>query len=174
MVLIDYSIARILLVFYLILASGYTSDLLGKQFKSYIKENRIFQHVVAFIMMFVLITVIGGVTDNFRAVMFSVFGYIWFLFMTKMDIQWNIIIIGGLLLATLYGNNYENDKKNMIASGLFEEEDIEKMEHNDGSHQTYIIIGILSLTMLGIYLYLAKKEGQYGGGQFDIMKFMLY
>lgn len=174
MISTDSSLARILLVFYMILASGYTSNLLGKQFKSYIKENRIFQHVIAFIMMFVLVIIIGGVTDNLKAVMYSVFGYIWFLFMTKMDIQWNIIIMGGLLLFILYENNSNNDKKYMEDSGLFEEEDIEKADRNNGFSQNYIYIGILSLTMLGIYLYLTKKEGQYGGGQFDIVKFMLY
>lgn len=170
----DSSLARVLLVFYMILASGYTSDLLGKQFKSYIKENRVFQHIIAFIMMFVLIIVIGGVTDNFKAVMYSVFGYIWFLFMTKMDIQWNIIIMGGLLLFILYENNSDNTKKYMDDSGLFDDKDMEIVEINSGFSQNYVYIGIISLTLLGIYLYLAKKEGQYGGGKFDIIKFMLY
>jgi len=174
MISCDSSLARVLLVFYIILASNYTSDLLGKQFKTYIKENRIFQHIIAFIMMFVLIIVVGGVTDNLKAGMYSIFGYIWFLFMTKMDIQWNIIILGGLLLFILYENNTDDTKKNMKDSGLFTDEDIKAAENNSCPSQNYIYIGIISLTLLGIYLYLSKKEGQYGGGKFDLVKFMLY
>lgn len=168
------SLARVLLIFYVIVASNFTSNLMGKQLKNFLEENRIAQHIIAFIMMLVLVIVIGNVNDIKKAVAYSLLGYLWFIFTTKMDIQWNLIIILALLTIFIYENSMI-DKENQaeIDKNLNEEE--KKNIKNDHSEiKTYVIIGVVIVTLIGMYLYINKKEGQYGGGKFDIVKFMLY
>ncbi len=170
----DISLSRVLLLFYVIMASSYTSDLMGKQLKTFLKENRIAQHLISFIMMLVLIIVLGNVNDTKKALMYSVLAYLWFIFTTKLDIQWNIIIIGGLLVAFIYENNMI-DKENQSHKDVnLDEKNKVKIKNDNNEIRTYVTIGIMVTTLVGLYLYLTKKEGQYGGGKFELLKFLLY
>ena len=168
------SLARVLLIFYVLVASNYTHNLMGKQLQNYLEENRIAQHIIAFIMMLVLIIIVGKVKDFKKALAYSLLGYLWFIFTTKMDIQWNLIIIISLLIIFMYENNMIDKEIQSKKDVNLNDEEIKNIKNNNNEIKTYVIIGVIIITLIGMYLYINKKEGQYGGGEFDIIKFLLY
>lgn len=168
------SLARVLLIFYVLVASNFTPNLMGKQLRTYLQENRIAQHIIAFIMMLVLIIVVGNVTDIRQAFAYSLLGYLWFIFTTKMDIQWNLIIILALLVVFVYENNMLEKEYEIEKDVNLTIQEKEVIIDKNNEMKSYVIIGVIVVTLIGMYLYFTKKEGQYGGGQFDIFKFLFY
>lgn len=168
------SLAKVLLIFYVLVASNFTPNLMGKQLRTFLQENRIAQHVIAFTMLLVLVMLIGNVTNLSQALVYTLIGYLFFIFTTKMDIQWNIIILLALLVFFFYENNL-TEKENIAEKDInltLEEKD--RIIITNREMKTYAIVGIIIVTLIGMYLYLTKKEGQYGGGQFDMIKFLFY
>ena len=87
------SMVKVLLIFYLLITTNFTDNLVSKQLKTFFEDNRLGQHVIAIIALLVLITSVGGVVDNRKAIVYTLVGYTWFIFTTKLDIHWNMIII---------------------------------------------------------------------------------
>src|SRR5437762_12943635 len=87
------SLAKILFVFYVLIASGYTDGLMGKQMREYIQDNKFMQHFIGFSTMIVLVSLVGGVVDIRSVIVYVLIGYIWFVFSTKVVIHWNFIIM---------------------------------------------------------------------------------
>lgn len=168
------SLVKVILIFYILIGSNFTPNLIGKQLKTFLNENRIAQHVIAFIMLLVLIMLIGNVNNIISALAYTTLGYLFFIFTTKMDIQWNIIILLALLIFFFYDNllvEKENITNNDV--NLLLEEKI-KVKNSNNKTKIYVSIGIFIITLIGVYLYLTKKEVQYGGGKFDLITFLLY
>lgn len=168
------SIAKVLLLFYVIIASGYTQDLMGKQLRTYLSQNRIAQHIIAFIMMLVLIMIVGGVTDLRKAGVYTIIGYLWFIVTTKLDIQWNFIIILALLAIFFYENNIDKNEVVVINDENLSSKEIAVIQNNNEYNKTTVVICIITITVIGSLLYLLKKNDQYGSGDFDIVKFVFY
>lgn len=169
----NISIAKALLIFYVIMANQ-KSDLLGKQFKELINNNRIAQHIIAFIMMIVVINIIGGVQNTDKMLFYSTIAYVWFVLSTKVDIQWNLILILLLFVWYLYQNRTDTkrfmmDKDTGITKDIKKKFDMKNMNWNTG-----VVSGLITITLVGLYLYSNKKGIQYGGGKYDPIKFLLY
>ena len=102
---INFSIGRVILLTYVILASGYCSSLFSKGLKQAIEDNRMVQHLLLLILIISLMTIIGnplGVepTENqqMNIIISSLIIYVWFILTTKLDLSWNI---GVLVLLTI-------------------------------------------------------------------------
>ena len=168
------SLARVLLIFYVIIASNFTSNLFSKQLKTFFEESRLAQHLIGFIMMLVLVILIGGVNDTYRALIYSIIGYTWFVFTCKLDIHWNIIIILLMLFGFLYESKLnEKDEATLIDPNLTAEQK-QTIIDNNSRYKMYIVLAILSVTIIGSVLYLNKKVDQYGGGKFDVVTYLFY
>ncbi len=164
--------AKVLLVFYLIVASNCTDNLMAKQMKQYINDNRIAQHVIGFLTMIVLVTLIGGVVDTSQAICYALIGYIWFILSTKLDIHWNIIILALLFIGYMYENSSNIRIKEVLEDpNLSEEEKKQKIQQFSRNNQ-WIVGSVLLVTILGTFLYSYKKHGQYGGG-YDVFTYLL-
>ncbi|ARF08898.1 hypothetical protein Catovirus_1_948 [Catovirus CTV1] len=168
------SLARVLLIFYVLVASNYTPNLMGKQLRTFLQENRIAQHIIAFIMMLVLIIIVGNVTDIKQALSYSILGYLWFIFTTKMDIQWNLIIILALLVVFIYENNLIEKETEVEKDGNLTIEEKAQIVEKNKEVKTYVILGIIAVTLIGMFFYITKKEEQYGGGKFNLVDFLIY
>ena len=168
------SLLTALLVFYVIIASNFTNGLFSKQLKTYFEESRLAQHVIGFIMMLVLIILIGGTTNIYRALIYTLIGYTWFIFMTKLDIQWNIIILLLLLFGFLYESSLSEKEQNALKDPNLTEEQKNNIVEANNQYKTYIILLVLAFTAIGGFLYFNKKVGQYGGGQFDPITYLFF
>jgi heme/copper-type cytochrome/quinol oxidase subunit 4 len=160
----NISLSRALLIFYIIIASQFTGGLMGKQMKKYLEESRIAQHLIGFILMLVLIMMAGGVNDVGRAILYSIIGYVWFIFTTKLDIQWNLIIISMLFVGFVYETNMINKEVEVSKDSILTLEEREKIKDTHSNFKSYMVAGILLVTLTGTFLYAQKKQEQYGGG----------
>ena len=166
------NLAKVLLVFYLIIGSNFTDNLLGKQMKEFINNNRIAQHVIGFLTMIVLVTLIGGVADTSQAICYALIGYIIFIFSTKLDIHWNIIIIALLFIGYMYENSTSLRVKEVLEDpNLTEEQKKEKMQEFSRNNQ-WIVGSVILVIIVGTILYSYKKHVQYGGG-YDVFTYII-
>lgn len=167
------SLSKVLLIFYLIVASNFTDNLVSKQFKKFFQENRLGQHTIALLTLMVLVTSVGGVVSTRKAVIYSIIGYVWFLFTTKLDIQWNMVILLILLAGYLFENSLENREKLMQRDKILTDEDKKVLVNNDRRLKMYIVMAAMAVTVVGTFMYVDKKHVQYGGG-YDPIRFLLY
>lgn len=176
----NISISRALLIFYVLIASHFTTDLFAKQFKKFLGDNRIAQHVIGYITMLIIIMNVAGIQDTKPAMLYSLIAYIWFIFTTKLDLQWNMIIVLLLLFGFLYENQLLKKEKIALTDKALNSEDIKKIGEKHNKYKTYLVIAVMLITLVGTILYANKKWSQYdgenqtGGGQFDLVKFFLY
>jgi len=176
----NVSISQALLIFYVLIASHFTNDLFAKQFKKFLSGNRIAQHVIGFITMLIIIINVAGIQDTKPAILYSLIAYVWFIFTTKLDLQWNMIIILLLLFGFLYENQLAKKEKSSATDKALTSEDIKNIENKHNRYKTYLVISVMLITLTGTILYANKKwiqydgENQSGGGQFDLIKFFLY
>ncbi|AYV75968.1 MAG: hypothetical protein Terrestrivirus4_16 [Terrestrivirus sp.] len=167
------ALLKSMLFFYIIIASNYTENLYSKQLRTFFNENRFAQHLIGLIMMFTFIMIIGGITEIDKGILYSLIGYIWFLFTTKLDIHWNIIIILLLLFGFIYESKLSQKKEAIISDLVLSDDEKIKLVNEQQQYEFYILIAIISITVIGSFLYINKKGVQYGGG-FDVMQFMFY
>lgn len=166
------SLIKVLFIFYVFAASDTTNNLMSKQMKKFIDDNRYMQHILGFLSMIVLVTLVGGIVDNKSAILYALIGYIWFIFSTKLDIHWNLIILLLLFVGYMIDNSMSvreidsNNDKNLT--------DVEKQNilKEDMTYKNVIVGGILIVTLIGTCFYSQKKLEQYGGG-YDIFAYIL-
>lgn len=168
------SLVKFLLVYYLLLYSPTTSNLLSKQMKSLIEENRLVQHLIGLITMIVLVlTISGDNISNISAVIYGFLGYVLFILSTKLDIHWNIILLSLLLVGYFYEKSLNNKTKQVLLDRILSEDEKTNIISFVKNKQMIGIGALLLITVIGVYLYNDKKHIQYGGG-FSWTKFFLY
>nr|QBK89137.1 MAG: uncharacterized protein LCMiAC02_02310 [Mimivirus LCMiAC02] len=157
------TLSRALLLFYLIIGTGYIQNIYSGQLHDFIKNSRYTQHFIGMIIMLTLIIDYGGVKKFLPAVVYSIIAYSWFILTTKLDVKWNIAII--LLMVLGYFYEFKMSKKEVSAKSdqaLFKS-DKKKIKKNHNNIKTVIVVSILAVTLLGTVQYLSKKKVQYGG-----------
>jgi hypothetical protein len=168
------SIIKILSIYYLLLLNPLSTDLLSHRLKEFVLDNRMIQHIIAVLTIFMLITLFYEKTvEKSSKFLFTMICYIFFIFTTKIELQINIMII--LSLIGLYFVETIIDEKNDITDEDLVMSDIEKNKIKTYRQNIkYIFYGLLTISViLGIFFYANKKTGQYGGG-FSFEKFFFY
>jgi len=177
---INFSIGRVILLTYVILASGYCSSLFSKGLKQAIEDNRMVQHLLLLILIIALMTIIGnplGVepTENqqLNIIISSLIIYVWFILTTKLDLSWNIGVLVLLTIFFLYESKKSSEYKFMLKDlNLTKEKKKELLEHYT-SLQKYMLTAIFGVTLIGTLFFAEQKTVQYGGG-FSYFNFFFY
>ena len=165
---------KVLVVFYIIIGSSLIQPLLSKQLRHLVDNNRILQHIIGFTTLIALTVLLSeGKLDNNMIIIYSLIGYIWFIFSTKLDIHLNLIIMILLFVAYICYNSIQTLNSNIIFDKNLTNEEKNKIIKENSRMTLCAIIFILLSTILGVTLYSNKKEVQYGGG-YDIVKLLLY
>ena len=168
------SIIKILLVFYLIMGSSLTQPLLSKQWVTLVQDNRLIQHLLGLITMIILVTLtVKETVELDKIIFYSLIGYLWFIFSTKMDIQINIIIMIIILMGYFYERSIKSKQILIQNDKILSEEQKQIMLHTNDNTKKYIFVGLIGLTILGMFMYSNKKDVQYGGG-YSLVNFLLY
>lgn len=167
----NISLSKAILLFYLIIAINFTRNLYSGQMIDYFSNNRFVQHLIGFIAMLVIIMEVGNVKDIYLALIYSFLAYIWFILTTKLDIQWNLAIIGLLLFGFLYNNQMEEKEQKAIKDKSLNKKALKEIKQKNLQTRSYILLGIIILTLIGLISYIIKKKNQYGGN-FDTVKFL--
>lgn len=174
----NISFTSALLVFYVIIASNFTPSLYSKQLQTYVKENRMAQHFIGFTMLLVIIMLFTKETGVDMAIFYAAIGYIWFIFTTKLEIHFNIIIILLLLFGFLYESNLTQRNRNVQNDPNIPQETQQEILTTNSRNKIWFIILILIITGIGTISYINKKDLQYGqtGGSngYNIVSFLFY
>lgn len=159
-------------IFYLLIASGCTENLIAKQTREFIRENRMAQHVIGFLTMLVLISIVGGITDVKNAVTYTIIGYVWFIFSTKLDVQWNMIVLILLFIGYMYENTINQKEQETANDPILDETQKKEVIDNNENIKKWMIGIVFIITVVGTLAYSYKKHNQYGEG-YDFVTFML-
>jgi hypothetical protein len=165
------NIISVLLIFYLLIASGCTEKLMAKQMREFINGNRMMQHIISFLTLFVLISTLGGLNDIKDALIYALIGYIWFLFSTKLDVHWNIIILILLFIGYMVENQLNQSDGETKDDPILNEEQKKEIIDEREKKKNIVIGSIFVITLIGTLVYSYKKHNQYGDG-YDVMRFM--
>lgn len=165
------SIGRVLLLFYVIVASNYTDNLISKELRTLFRENRIVQHLIGVTLMLSLVILFGGVKQTDTAMMYALLCYIWFILTTKLNGSINIVI----LLLLIFGFIYEQQIINKIEESGKVLDDSEKSNiiNKYNYRKNIFIITLVSITVIGTLFFANDKKIQHGGG-FDLVNFLFY
>ena len=166
----NVSITKGLLIFYLLIASNFTRNLYSGS-TQLLFQNRFAQHIIGYITLLVIMINFGGVTDTQSALIYSLLGYIWFVCTTKLNVEWNVAIILMILGVYLYENNYLNQLNNLEEDEILEDDEIMTVKHNNDKNKTYMLYGLIIITLVGVYFYWDEKQSQFGDN-FNLDKFI--
>jgi hypothetical protein len=170
----DFSLNKIILAFYILVSSPVLFNLLSKQWKKTLENDRIAQHLLAIMTMLSLtILVSNGKFSIQRIFVYTAIAYMWFIFSTKMDIHFNIIMIGSLIAFYLYQNTVQNENIKIEDDVNLSENEKLEIQKNKKNNYVYLTGAILLITLAGTIFYSNKKEVQYGGG-YSLMNFLIY
>jgi hypothetical protein len=96
-------------------------------------------------------------------VLYTVLGYILFIFTTKLDLQFNIIIFMLLLSGFLYEYNATKKEEQINNDPVLTNNDKKTVINKQKNNQVAIVIGTIIMTLIGTYLYMHRKQVQHGG-----------
>jgi hypothetical protein len=175
---INFSIGRILLLTYIIIASSYCSDLFSNGLKKAIQENKYAQHIILIILIVTLMFCFGNpfgvqITSNqpFNIIIMSLLVYVWFIMTTKLDLTWNIGILILLTIYFLFESKYVADYNVLLKDPIIDNNTKNKLVSTYLSTQKYLLVSIFGVTLVGTLIYANEKREQYGGG-FSINNFI--
>jgi hypothetical protein len=175
---INFSIGRILLLTYVIIASSYCSDLFSNGLKRAIQENKYAQHLILIILIITLMFCFGNpfgvqITSNqqFNIVIMSLLVYVWFIMTTKLDLTWNIGILILLTIYFLFESKYVADYKIVLKDPIISNQIKDNLINTYLSTQKYLLVAIFGVTLAGTLIYANEKKEQYGSS-FNITDFI--
>jgi membrane-associated HD superfamily phosphohydrolase len=177
---INFSIGRIILLTYVILASQSCSNLFSHGLKEAIESNRMVQHLILVILIMTLMIVFGnpfGVefTNNqqFNIIIMTLLVYVWFIMTTKLDLAWNVSILILLTIYFLYESKKVSDYKIILNDNNLNDNQKKELFDSFNNLQHYLLFTIFGVTIAGTFLYANEKKVQYGGG-FSMFNFFFY
>lgn len=170
------SIAKIVLIFYLFAMLGQSNNLIGKPLRRFIDDNRIFQHFIGFLVIFVLLSWDGGLFGNGSlsirdALIYSIISYTWIIFSSKFDAHWSLILLGvllGIFVLDSHFKRLEDDARN--DQNLNDDQRLEIM-HQNNLFRTWLTSIAILITIVGTVLYSDRKHEQYGGS-YDVLTYL--
>lgn len=173
----NFSITKILLLFYMLVGNSLLQPLLSKQWIETVKNDRIIKHIIGVTTMLTIAMLISDDFsedfDYFSVTIYSLIAYVWFIFLTKMDIHFSIIIIVLLLGNYMYDTHLKHENKKILNDNVLSEEIKNTLITRNNERSKYIMFSIMGLIVVSMFLYSNKKEGQYGGG-YSLFNFLLY
>ncbi len=168
------SITKILLLFYVLISNSLLQPLLSKQWITTVKNNRLIQHIIGITTMLTLSILVSEETEEYtNLIMYTIFGYLWFIFSTKMDIHFNVMIIVLLLANYMYDNYLKMENKKTLKDNILSDDIKNSLITKNTEKSYYVMFSVMALIVGGMFMYSEKKEVQYGGG-YSIVNFLLY
>lgn len=179
---INYSVGRVLLLTYVILASSQCQDLFSSEMTNFIKNNKVVQHLILLIMIFVLMSLFGNPLkqssgdDTISLIIISCLVYVWFIFTTKLSVTWNFGIIILLCIYFFYDNYKLNQYDKKIEDSKLKEKDKEDFIKSFIKDHQMLLLGLFGLTLIGTIIYSVEQSEisiQTGGGKKDFIYFLM-
>jgi hypothetical protein len=166
------SLIQVLLLFYLIIMNNHANNTLSKQMKEYLASNKLAQHFVGFTILLVLFMNFANVTKIEHGIIYASLAYMWFVFSTKLDLQWNIIILSILVVGYIAHHKFQELTSYVNQDKILSDEQKQKIIDKYFYYEMGFIIACSLITVCGTLFYIDKKTVQYGGN-FSFEKFIV-
>lgn len=167
----NVSMSKALLLFYILVASNFTKNLYSGQLQDFLENSRLAQHLIGFITMLIVVVSVSGINEVSNVFLYSALGYGWFILTTKLDLEWNLVILGLLVFGFLYESKMVGKEKITEDDQALTEEEKDRIKESNTRMKTIVVISIVTITLIGSVQYFMKKKVQYGG-EFDVEKFL--
>jgi len=164
---------KIFIIAYILIFSSLLLPMFSNKIINEIKDNKIMQHILLFIFILIIVTEYNDEFDIQMTTFYSGIIYLWFIFFTKMDKYFHIIVFSVLLLCYFYQKSLTKKTQTTSSDDVLSEEEKDGIINDLLNKDWYLTIGIMSLIVGGMLVYSNKKEGQYGGG-YSLINFLLY
>lgn len=165
------SLSKVLIIFYMAIMANLSTGIISKQLKTYIANNRMIQHLICFITLYIIIAQFSNIQDNKIIFIYSAIIYIWFIFTTKLSLTLNIIVMLLLFAGYMFEHNLDiNEIKNIK---MISDDEQKELINKNNYYKKIIVFAIFSVTIFGTLLYNDKKHIQYGGG-YSLLKYLFY
>ena len=152
---INFSVGRIVLLTYVILASSYCTNLFSHGLKDAIENNRMAQHLILLILIMTVMTIFGNplgvqITKNEQGnmIIMSLLVYVWFIMTTKLDLTWNISILIILTMYFIYESQKVSDYNIMLRDDNLSIEKKKELLDSFNQLQSYILLIIFGVTQI--------------------------
>ena len=167
----NFSVARIVLLTYIIIASNYCKDLFSNGLRQAIENNRLVQHLILIILIMSLLIVFGNplgleITNDttFNTIILTLLIYVWFIMTTKLDLAWNVAVLVLLTVYFLYENRQVQKYKSVLEDESLDAFKKKEIVDSYKDIQKYLVLGIFGVTLVGTFFYAQEKQEQYGSG----------
>ena len=164
---------KYLLLLYLVQMTSLTNNTLGKQLKEYVYSSREMQHIINITFLMVLISILDDSRTFNNLVLTSIIIYIFYLFSTKLDLQYNLILLGIILSYYFYKKSLDGQILRIQKDNDINFDLKQKIISNDLKIEKFIEFGLVGILLYFVYVYFSRKNVQYGGG-FNYSKFLFY
>jgi hypothetical protein len=170
----EFSLGKIILMFYVLISSAGLFPLLSKQWKKTLENDRVAQHLLGILTILSLtILVSNGKFSIQRIFVYTVLGYLLFIFSTKMDLHFTIMVIVLLISFYLYQNIIQSENNKIMDDSSLTMIEKENLQKNKKHNYVYLGAGLVGIILIGTILYSNKKEVQYGGG-YSLLNYLIY
>lgn len=177
---INFSIGRIILLTYIILASNYCTNLFSKGLRESIENNRMVQHLILLILIMSLIIIFGNplgvsVTNNeqLNIVIMTLLVYVWFIMTTKLSLAWNVGILVALAIYFLFESKSISETTEIMRDPNLSKVKKQELYNEFMDNQKYLMLAIFGITLTGTFFYSNEQKVQYGGG-FSYYRYFFY
>jgi uncharacterized membrane protein len=151
-----------LLIFYLLMASNLTENLISNQMREFVRGNRMIQHLIGLMTVIVILTLIDDSLEIRDVAIYGLAIYFGFIITTKCDIHWNIVLVLIIFLGYLYEKDKQQKKKQIIKDKNLTDIEKTKIINEYDTNTIYWVLIIVAI--IGTIFYSDKKQMQYGGG----------
>jgi len=156
----DISPIKILSILYVLLMSNILFTKINKHLIEYLQSNVLAKHILGFITIIVLITLVYKNVDYRELLFYSIITYILFVLSTKSTYQINIIILGLLFILYIY-NYFTDDKIKNLNSSQINIVDKNNLISKLKIKKNHGLILFAGAVIIGSLLYDSKKYEQY-------------
>ncbi len=164
---------KYLLLLYLVQMTSLTNNTLGKQLKEYVYSSREMQHIINITFLMVLISILDDSRTFNNLVISSIVIYLFYLFSTKLDLQYNLILLGIIIAYYFYKKSLDNQIARIQRDTDINFDLKQSLVNNDLNKEKMIEYGLIGVLFYFVYVYLSRKTVQHGGG-FSYGKFLFY
>jgi hypothetical protein len=168
-----YDIMYILTYIYIFQLHNFSKDIIGKQLREYISENKSTQHIINFIVILVLISVFDRERSITELLKDTTIVYFFYLLTTKLDLQFNIIILFGILFFYFYKREIDIKEKRILNDFELDNQIKSSLIKNNNKKMQLFQFSLAGLIVFFSFFYFNRKNIQYGG-DFSYKKFLFY
>jgi len=165
------NVAFVILLVYFTIFNNYNAQIISKQFQRLLKGNRIAEHIITFITILLIAIQLDNEVNISKDIMLSIIIYFIFIATTKLEIQWNLLMIVLIFVYYIY-SKYNLRKEHKMNEDLYLT-DFEKnvIKENNEKYNNLIVGGIIAFLIMGMIVYTYKKKCEYNIG-FTNIKFL--